>query len=73
MATALEGFLKHECDSRLGGQLRAEIKAHDGAGYDYFNFNLGGRGIQTNVFFAGIIVAASATNPNVLSRFRKKT
>ncbi len=34
-------------------------------GIDYFNFNLGGRGIQTNVFFAGVIVAASATNPNV--------
>lgn len=34
-------------------------------GVDYFNFNLGGRGIQTNVFFAGVIVAANATNPNV--------
>lgn len=34
-------------------------------GIDYFNFNLGGRGIQTNVFFAGVIVAANATHPNV--------
>jgi hypothetical protein len=34
-------------------------------GIDYFNFNLGGTGIQTNVFFAGVIVAANATNPNV--------
>ena len=34
-------------------------------GIDYFNFDLGKRGIQTNVFFAGVIVAANATNPNV--------
>jgi hypothetical protein len=34
-------------------------------GIDYFNFDLGKRGIQANVFFAGVIVAASATNPNV--------
>jgi len=34
-------------------------------GIDYFNFNLGNRGIQTNVFFAGVILAANATNPNV--------
>ena len=34
-------------------------------GIDYFNFNLGGRGIQTNVFFAGVVLAANATNPNV--------
>jgi hypothetical protein len=34
-------------------------------GVDYFNFNLANRGIQTNVFFAGVIVAANATNPNV--------
>ncbi len=34
-------------------------------GIDYFNFNLAHRGIQTNVFFAGILVAANATNPNV--------
>jgi hypothetical protein len=34
-------------------------------GVDYFNFNLAGCGIQTNVFFAGVIVAANATNPNV--------
>ncbi len=34
-------------------------------GIDYFNFNLGGRGIQTNVFFAGLVVAANATHPNV--------
>jgi len=34
-------------------------------GIDYFNFDLWHKGIQTNVFFAGIIVAANATNPNV--------
>ena len=34
-------------------------------GIDYFNFDLGKRGIQTNVFFAGVILAANATNPNV--------
>lgn len=34
-------------------------------GIDYFNFNLGNRGIQTNVFFAGVVLVANATNPNV--------
>ena len=34
-------------------------------GVDYFNFNLMNRGIQTNVFFAGIVLAANATHPNV--------
>jgi hypothetical protein len=34
-------------------------------GVDYFNFNLANRGIQTNVFFAGVVVAANATQPNV--------
>ena len=34
-------------------------------GIDYFNFDLGHRGIQTNVFFAGVILAANATHPNV--------
>src|SRR5439155_26987371 len=34
-------------------------------GIDYFNFNLANRGIQANVFFAGVILAANATNPNV--------
>ena len=32
-------------------------------GIDYFNFNLGNRGIQTNVFFAGLVLAANATQP----------
>jgi hypothetical protein len=35
-------------------------------GIDYFNFNLANRGIQTNVFFAGIIVAANVTNPSFM-------
>ncbi|HUO84177.1 MAG TPA: hypothetical protein VM534_03595, partial [Thermoanaerobaculia bacterium] len=35
-------------------------------GIDYFNFDLGGRGLQTNVFFAGVIVAANLTDPSVL-------
>jgi hypothetical protein len=34
-------------------------------GVDYFNFNLFNKGIQTNVFFAGVIVQASAAHPNV--------
>lgn len=34
-------------------------------GIDYFNFNLFNKGIQTNVFFAGVILAANATHPNV--------
>jgi hypothetical protein len=34
-------------------------------GIDYFNFNLMNRGIQTNVFFAGLVLAANATHPNV--------
>jgi hypothetical protein len=34
-------------------------------GIDYFNFNVFGKGIQTNVFFAGVVVAANATHPNV--------
>jgi hypothetical protein len=34
-------------------------------GVDYFNFNLLNRGIQTNVFFAGVVLAANATHPNV--------
>jgi hypothetical protein len=34
-------------------------------GVDYFNFDLLNRGIQTNVFFAGVVLAANATHPNV--------
>ncbi len=34
-------------------------------GINYFNFNLFNKGIQTNVFFAGVVVAANATQPNV--------
>ena len=34
-------------------------------GIDYFNFDLMGKGIQTNVFFAGVVLAANATHPNV--------
>ncbi|HEX2120320.1 MAG TPA: hypothetical protein VHL59_01640, partial [Thermoanaerobaculia bacterium] len=34
-------------------------------GVDYFNFNLRGTGIQTNVFFAGVVVAATAAHPSV--------
>ena len=33
-------------------------------GIDYFNFDLFNRGIQANVFFAGVVVAANATQPN---------
>ncbi len=39
-------------------------------GVDYFNFDLFDRGIQTNVFFAGVILAANATDPSFMgSRF----
>src|SRR5436190_4360011 len=34
-------------------------------GVDYFNFDYGHRGIQANVFFAGLVLSANATNPNV--------
>src|SRR5205823_5900180 len=34
-------------------------------GIDYFNFDYGHRGIQANVFFAGVVLTANATNPNV--------
>ena len=34
-------------------------------GLNYFNFNLFNKGIQTNVFFAGVVIAANATHPNV--------
>src|SRR3954452_11370692 len=34
-------------------------------GIDYFNFDLMHKGIQANVFFAGVVIAANATNPNV--------
>jgi hypothetical protein len=34
-------------------------------GIDYFNFDLFGRGIQTNVFFAGVVLAVNATHPSV--------
>lgn len=36
-------------------------------GIDYFNFDLKGTGIQTNVFFAGVVLAANATHPNVMN------
>lgn len=35
-------------------------------GIDYFNFDLRGRGIQTNVFFAGVIAAVNAAQPSFL-------
>ncbi|HEX7152727.1 MAG TPA: hypothetical protein VF618_14650 [Thermoanaerobaculia bacterium] len=34
-------------------------------GVNYFDFNLAKKGIQTNVFFAGVILLANATHPNV--------
>ncbi|HVE71385.1 MAG TPA: hypothetical protein VNI54_08465 [Thermoanaerobaculia bacterium] len=34
-------------------------------GINYFNFNLFNKGIQTNIFFAGVVVAANATHPDV--------
>ena len=34
-------------------------------GIDYFNFDWQHRGIQTNVFFAGVVIAANATKPAV--------
>jgi hypothetical protein len=40
MPSALEGFLKLECDEQLAGWLRAEVEAAQDAGYDHFEFNL---------------------------------
>jgi hypothetical protein len=39
MPTALEGFLKFDCDDDLAARLRAEVAAANGAGYDRFEFN----------------------------------
>lgn len=33
-------------------------------GLDYFNFNIKGTGLQTNIFFAGVILAANLTDPS---------
>lgn len=40
MASALEGFLRMECDEQMAGWLRAEVEASGGKGYDRFEFNL---------------------------------
>ena len=40
MASALEGFLRLECDEQLAGWLRAEVDAAQGFGEDKFEFNL---------------------------------
>ena len=40
MSSALDGFLKLECDERMAGSLRAEVHAAGGQGYDHFEFNL---------------------------------
>lgn len=40
MPSALEGFLRLECDEQIAGWLRAEVVAAQGAGYDHFEFNL---------------------------------
>jgi hypothetical protein len=40
VASALEGFLNEECDDELAGNLRAEVEAAQGTGYDHFEFNL---------------------------------
>jgi hypothetical protein len=33
-------------------------------GIDYFNFNVANRGMQSNVFFAGVVLAANLHKPN---------
>lgn len=40
MPSALEGFLKLECDDRLAGWLRAEAEAAQAVGNDHFEFDL---------------------------------
>jgi len=40
MASALEGFLKLECDDLIAGCLRGAVAESRGAGYDEFGFNL---------------------------------
>lgn len=35
-------------------------------GINYFNFDLAGRGLQTNIFFAGVVLAANLTDPTFL-------
>jgi hypothetical protein len=38
------------------------------AGVNYFNFDVAGKGIQTNVFFAGVLVFANATWPDLFGK-----
>jgi len=38
------------------------------AGADYFNYDLFDKGIQTNVFFAGVFLNATATDPDLFGR-----
>ena len=40
MASALEGFLRLDCDETVAGWLRAEVEAAQGVGHDRFGFNL---------------------------------
>lgn len=40
MASALEGFLKLECDGLIAGWLRGAVAETEGSGYDEFRFNL---------------------------------
>jgi hypothetical protein len=47
MPSALEGFLKLECDEQLAAWLRAEVEAAHGQGYDHFEFNL----FEVELFF----------------------
>jgi hypothetical protein len=38
------------------------------AGVNYFNYNLGGRDVQTNVFFAGVLAFGTLTVPDLFDR-----
>lgn len=40
VTSALEGFLRLECDEQIAGWLRAEVHSAQGTGYDQFGFNL---------------------------------
>lgn len=40
MASALDGFLAHDCDDDLAARLRREVQEANGAGYDCFEFNM---------------------------------
>lgn len=59
VASALDGFLNLECDDELAGELRAEVAAAGGTGYDHFEFNM----FDVELFYAEGRVAVAEAVP----------